>query len=246
MTKPFAPVVRVLTITSMVAALVVGAAFLRAVYDDAGPADPPGAATLSAAGDVVNLDLAATSSRGVAACLTRGFATDPADVEVLYGVLQRRLGGSNPVLVLRNTAGDIRLCDRFGGDSPSEAPLPQATAEQPVVFLAAGRSAWTCAGRTRVLDRFEQSTWLAVAADVTTVRQRFLVNGVPGPWFESRTHNGLVHLQSWLKGPQPASATYAEQFRVLDGSGIDVRQDALPTGQSPLPGCTAGGSAQIG
>lgn len=186
-----------------------------------------------------------TTKDDLANCLDGHFAT-AARVDILYGVQQRRLGGRSPVLVLRNVAGDIRLCDQFGSDNPSQAPLPAATANRPVTFLSTGRSAWTCAGSTRVLDRFEKSTWLVVSADVARVQQRYWVGDVPGPWFESRAQNGYVHLQTWLEGPEPASTKYGEQFRVLDASGNDVRQTALPTRASTLHGCGAVGSAQIG
>ena len=81
---------------------------------------------------------------------------------------------------------------------------------------------------------------------VAKVQQRFWVDGVAGPWFETTAQDGYAHLQSWLKGPEPAGTHYAEQFRVLDAGGADVPQDALPTRRSALTGCSAGGSAQIG
>lgn len=237
----------VVSIAALVGALVVGAASLKSLTGPAEqPASPPVAAGPSADPTVVDLDLGPTSEADVTSCLTPGFAADAAEVDVLYGVEQRRLGGSSPVLVLRNAAGDVRLCDQFGGDSPSQAPLATASPAHPVAFLSNGRSSWSCAGTTKVLNRFEQSTWLAVAPEVSTVQQRYLVGGVPGAWFTSRAQDGYVHLQSWLEGPEPASTRFAEQFRVLDASGDDVPQTALPTRQSLLPGCSKGGSAQIG
>ena len=83
-----------------------------------------------------------------------------------------------------------------------------------------------------------------VSPDVATVRERFWVAGVPGPWFETRAHGGYAHLQTWLQGPEPRS-TYAQQFQVLDADGTAVPQTALPTGKQPLPGCQ-GGSVEIG
>lgn len=246
-------VVPVVSIAALVAALVLGAGALKSLStqnDGTGGTD----GTIAAAPPVVptddpsrtDLDLGSTSADDVTACLTPSFATDADSVDVLYGVRQQRLGGSSSVLVLRNAAGDIRLCDQFGGDAPSQAPLPTATSSRPVAFLSNGRSSWTCAGTTRVLQKFEQSTWLVVAPEVATVQQRYWVGGVAGPWFETRAQGGYAHLQTWLEGPEPAATTYTTQFRVLDAAGDKVDQDALPTDPGALTGCPGGGSAQIG
>jgi hypothetical protein len=240
----------VISVVVLVAALVLGAGSLKSLLDDSRPSDAPvaEAPAMIPTDDesVIDLDLGATSADDVAACLTPGFATDVDSVDVLYGVRQHRLGGSSSVLVLRNAAGDVRLCDQFGGDSPSQAPLPNATAARPVAFLSNGRSSWTCAGTTRVLQKFEQSTWLVVSPDVATVQQRYWVDGVPGPWFKTAARGGYAHLQTWLEGPEPAGTTYGQQFRVLDADGEEVAQEALPTDRSKLPGCSEGGSATIG
>jgi hypothetical protein len=230
----------------LVAALVLGAGYLKALSLHHGPAASPVAAVPSGNASVLVVDDGTVAQADVTACLTAGFATDAARVDVLYGVRQLRLDGSNPVLVLRNAAGDVRLCDQFGPDSPSQSGLPTASPTEPVTFLSTGRSSWTCAGSSKVLDRFEQSNWLVVSPLVAKVQQRFWVDGVAGPWFETAAQDGYVHLQSWVKGPEPAGTTYAEQFRVLDADGIDVQQDALPTRPSALVGCSAGGTAQIG
>jgi hypothetical protein len=236
--------VPVVSIVTMVAALVLGAGALRAVTDDV--VDEPRSGAFAASSDGTDaLDLGPTTSDDVVACLAPDFAVDPQEVDVLYGVQQRRLGGTNAVLVLRNAVGDIRLCDQFGGDRPSQAPLPTASPETPVEFLSNGRAEWSCTGTT--LERFLKSTWLVVSPDVATVRQRYLVDGEPGRWFDTEVQNGYAHLQSWIKGPHPAGATYAEEFRVLDESGDAVRQDVLPTEPTALAGCPAeGGSPEIG
>lgn len=236
-----------LVTAGLVAALVLGAGSLRALsgVDDA--VQQPSAQGSTATSDpVIDLDLGPVGSDEVADCITPDFSDDPSTVDVLYGVQQRHLAGSNPVLVLRNVSGDLRLCDAFGGDSPATAPVPSATAGRPVAFLSTGRSSWQCAGTTQVLDRFERSMWLSVSPAVATVQQRYWIDGRPGRWFRTSAYDGYVHLQSWIDGPRPASTKYAEQFRVLDGSGADVRQTALPTRQSRLPGCSSGGSAEIG
>lgn len=232
----------------LVAALVLGAGSLKALSGSDGPspqvaADPSmSAAPVTAPSDATELDLGPTDADDLAACTTPDFTSEGTDPEVLYGVRQLRLDGTSAVLVLRNAQGDVRLCDRFGTDAPAQAPLPTPTAAEPVAFLSNGRAAWTCDG-TR-LRRFEQSTWLVVSPDVATVRERFWVAGVPGPWFETRAHGGYAHLQTWLQGPEPRS-TYAQQFQVLDADGTAVPQTALPTGKQPLPGCR-GGSVEIG
>jgi hypothetical protein len=232
----------------LVAALLLGAAALKALSGSDGPipkvATGPSSTTAptTTPTDVTALDQGPTDAEDLAACTTPGFTSDGTDPEVLYGVRQLRLDGTSAVLVLRNAEGDVRLCDRFGTDTPAQAPLPTPTAEDPVAFLSNGRAAWTCDG-TR-LRRFEQSTWLVVSPGVATVRERFWVAGVPGPWFETHAHGGYAHLQTWLQGPEPRS-TYAQQFQVLDADGTAVPQTALPTGRQPLPGCR-GGSVEIG
>ena len=243
----FLPVV---SIAALVAALVLGAGSLKSLLSGADgvatPAASAPATNASADPSRTDLDLGATNADDVTACLTPGFATDVDSVDVLYGVRQQRLGGSSSVLVLRNADGDVRLCDQFGGDAPSEAPQPTATASRPVAFLSTGRSSWTCAGTTRVLQKFEQSTWLVVAPEVATVQQRYVVGGVAGPWFETAAAGGYAHLQTWLEGPEPAGTTYTQEFRVLDADGNEVAQDALPTDPAELAGCPEGGSADIG
>ncbi len=244
MTKLADRVLPAVGVAMLVAALVLGAGSLKALSGSDGPspklaADP---STTASPTGVTDLDLGPTDADDLAACTTPGFSPEGTDPEVLYGVRQLRLDGTSAVLVLRNAEGDVRLCDRFGTDAPAQAPLPTPTAAEPVAFLSNGHAAWTCDG-TR-LRRFEQSTWLVVSPDVATVRERFWVAGVPGPWFETRAHGGYAHLQTWLQGPEPRS-TYAQQFQVLDADGTAVPQTALPTGRQPLPGCR-GGSVEIG
>jgi hypothetical protein len=252
MTKLVDRLLPVVGVAMLVAALVLGAGSLRALSGGDGPspqvaADPstttaPITAPTAGPNGVTELDLGPTDADDLAACTTPDFTPEGTDPEVLYGVRQLRLGGTSAVLMLRNARGEVRLCDRFGTDAPSQAPLPSPTAEEPVAFLSNGRAAWTCDG-TR-LRRFEQSTWLVVSPAVATVRERFWVAGVPGPWFETRAHGGYAHLQTWLQGPEPRSR-YAQQFQVLDADGTAVPQTALPTEKRPLTGCQ-GGSVEIG
>jgi len=243
-------VLPVLAAVALVAAVVLGATVLRSLSLDKDRAES-GAASRptsqkSEADPTVAIDRGATTQADVASCLTPEFATDAGQVDVLYGEVQATSSGTAPVLVLRNQAGDLRLCDVFGGDVPAEAPVPAATQADPVVFVSNGRSAWSCEGTDKVLKSFQMTSWLSVSSDVRTVQQRFYVNGVPGPWFTTSAHGGYAHLQSWLEGPEPASSRYAVEYRVLDASGAVAPQKALPTGKKPLPGCTSGGSAEIG
>lgn len=233
----FLPVVGV---AMVVAALVLGAAALRALSAGRDGSSARVVASPSSAespAGVTDIDVGPTDARERAACAAPGYD------DVLYAERQLHFGGTSGVLVLRNAAGDLRLCDRFGSDTPAEAPLPTPSEQDPVVFLSNGRAAWTCDGTT--LRRFEQSTWLSVSPVVATVRERFWVDGVPGPWFETAAQGGYAHLQTWLQGPEP-DAKYAQQFEVLDADGTAVPQTALPTGKEPLPGCTRGGSVEIG
>ena len=235
--------VPVLSTALVVAALLVGIGSLRTLFSDSGgqqgrPSTPPVA-------DVTDLDVGTVADNRLAGCMLPDFAADASRVEVVYGVRQRRLGGSSPVLVARNPAGDLLLCDQFGADRPAEAPAA-GTASQPVAYLSTGRSAWSCGGFDDVLRSFQMSTWLAVSSDVHAVQQRYWVDGVPGPWFSTRARNGYAHLQTWLVGPEPAGSRFAEQYRVLDASGRGLRQTALPTRQKPLVGCAGNGPAEIG
>jgi hypothetical protein len=244
MTKLFGRLLPVVGVVVLVAALVLGAGSLKALSgsDGESPKVTADLSTTASPAEVTDLDLGPTDAHDLAACSTPDFAPEGTDPEVLYGVRQLRLDGNNAVLVLRNAEGDVRLCDRFGTDTPAQAPLPTPTSEEPVAFVSNGRAAWTCDG-TR-LRRFEQSTWLVVSPDVASVRERFWVTGVPGPWFETRARGGYAHLQTWLQGPEPRS-TYAQQFQVLDAQGNAVPQTALPTDKQPLSGCR-GGSVEIG
>jgi hypothetical protein len=244
MSKLVDRLVPVVGVAALVAALILGTDSLKALSgnDGTGPNVAAGASTTASPTGVIDLDQGPTDGDDLSACLARGFTPQGTDPEVLYGVRQLRLAGTSAVLVLRNAEGDVRLCDRSGADTPAQAPLPTPTAEEPVGFLSNGHATWTCDG-TR-LRRFEQSTWLVVSSDVATVRERFWVAGVPGPWFETRAHGGFAHLQTWLQGPEPRS-TYAQQFQVLAADGTAVPQTALPTRAQPLPGCR-GGSVEIG
>ena len=147
--------------------------------------------------------------------------------------------------MLRNAGGDIRLCDQFGGDGPSRRRSPPRPPRRPVAFLSNGRSSWTCAGTTQVLQKFEQSTWLVVGPEVATVQQRY-GRRRRRPLVREPAQGGYAHLQTWLEGPEPAATTYAQQFRVLDADGNEIAQDTLPNAPPRLPGCPEGGSAQIG
>ncbi len=201
------------------------------------PADAPGL-------DRGSIDRGSIGRADVAGCLAPDFATDPALVTVLYGVRQKTPDGSVPVLILRNRAGRIRLCDEFGGDYLAQLPPERATAANPVAFYSTGRRDWNCEQRTQKLRRFTMTEWLSTSAPVHTVRLRFVVDGTPGAWFATRAANGFAHLQAWLDGPLPRGTRLAVQQEVLDATGAPVAQTMLPAGQR-LPGCTAG-SVQIG
>ena len=195
---------------------------------------------------VVDLDVAPTQApAAVRGCLVRGFATDPARVSVVYGLEQRTASSTSPTLVLRNAAGELRLCDELGGDYPSTAPIPRATASKPVAFLSNGRTRWDCT-QHRTLTSLMQTSWLSVASAVDRVQLSYVVDGVPGPWFSTSAQGGFVHLQSWLKGPLPRDTKLQVETRVLDASGSVVRQRTLPTGPQRLATCPGPGSAEIG
>jgi hypothetical protein len=210
------------------------------------PATPVGdltSQTSSPNDSVVNIDLYPTVTEAqVQACLTSTFATTVADAQVLYAEVQKTEGAPVPVLVLRNKAGELRLCDSFGGDAPSVAPVEYADAAHAVRLLSNGRQAWDCDG-TR-LAGFTISHWLSVSDSVDRVELRFLVDGTSSPWFSTQAQRGFVHLRGWL-GEQIAGATITVQTKVLDKAGNPVPQDALPTTPQPLTGCEHG-PVQIG
>ncbi len=233
-----------------VAGVVVGIAGAASLGSTADPG-PRASARLShgspspSSGDpsTVDLDLGPVSTSDVAGCLTKGFAADPAEVTVAYGVEQRTVTGTVPVLILRNRAGQVRLCDQSGRDSPATSPAPTATERRPVAFYSTGRRDWSCTSGDR-LRRFTLTEWLSTAPSVDTVRVRFLVDGTPGPWFRTRAVGGFAHLAAWLDGPLSRGTRITLQHQVLDAAGGPVAQRALPSVQR-LDGCS-GGSAQIG
>jgi hypothetical protein len=224
--------------------VIVGGAALAGLGgpDRTSEAAPRAPRTAPAAEPVLDLDAGELSDlEARAACSTETFAAGQ-DVTVLYAVRQRTEAGDSPVVLLRNSAGDLRLCDAAGPDAPAVLPLPEASDRAPVAFLSNGRAAWDCSGTT--VDGYTATLWLAVGPQVDRVQQRYVVSGQPGPWFSTRARNGFAHLQTWLSGPVAEGATLAVQQRVLDESGAPVAQDALP-GRRPLAGCRDG-DVQIG
>jgi hypothetical protein len=227
-----------------VAAVVGGAAVAGLARSD-GPrvAAPAAGRSTPAADPVLDIDAGELSDEeALTACSTTGFAGG-GDVTVLYAVRQRTEDGTAPVVLLRNAEGDLRLCDADGPDAPAQAPLLEASGQDPVAFLTNGRAAWDCSGTT--VDGYTATLWLAVGPQVDRVQQRYVVRGDPGPWFSTTARDGYAHLQTWLAGPLDEGAAVAVQQRVLDATGAPVAQDALPTRRQPLAGCT-GGDAQIG
>ena len=246
MRKSLGPAMPVVAVVAAVTALVLGSSVVTAMSSARFGADRAGmAASGSTPGPTTELDLGHLSDpRAVAACLVPGYATDPATVQVLYGVRQRRASGSAPVFVLRNAEGVLRLCDATGADGPSQSPLPRLSDAAPIAFLSNGQSTWRCSP-DGMLELQEATSWLLVGPQVQTVQQRYWVGDSPGPWFSTRAQSGFVHLHTWLRGPQEPGTRYAVQSRVLDASGSVVPQQTLPTDPQPLPGC-ARGTAEIG
>src|SRR5262245_47528554 len=228
-----------------IACVLLVVAWVANLGSEAAPPRPDGVSTLASSPDdsLVDLDLRGDVPAGaVEACLTPAFASSAAEVTVLYAKSQKTNGGTTPVLVLRNRAGELRLCDSFGGDAPSVAPVRRATSADPVRLLTAGRQAWDCDGNR--LAAFTLSSWLSVAPKVHRVDARFLIDGTAGPWFTTQPQRGLAHLHAWLS-EQNDGAEVAVQTRVLDKSGSLVDQAALPLKPQQIAACT-GGPAQIG
>jgi hypothetical protein len=193
---------------------------------------------------VVDIDLSPdVTTAELDACLTNTFGKDAAGVSVLYAEVQKTESGQASVLVLRNKAGELRLCDSFGADSPAVLPVKYADAGHAVRLLTNGRQAWECDG-TR-LAGFTVSDWLSVGTVVDTVAVRFLVNGASSPWYTTKAQHGFVHVHGWLAG-QNVGAKVTMQTRIDDKAGHAVHQDALPTHPTPITGCAGGGDIQIG
>lgn len=225
-----------------VAVAVVGVTALRDAGDPETTTAGPAAEPTVLGEDLLVLDRGTVSDiDAVRSCATQQFA-GPRPVEVLYGVRQLAADGEGPVVVLRNSEGDLRLCDAAGPDSPSQSPLPSASDAEPVAFLNA-RAAWDCTGSR--LDRYTAATWLVVDDQVATVRQRLWVDGVPGPWFTTEAVGGFAHLSAWEDGPLPEGTELAAQYEVLDAEGGAVAQEALPVEPAEVGWCEDG-DVQIG
>jgi hypothetical protein len=178
----------------------------------------------------------------VADCAGDGFAGDPEDVDVLYDVVQEAPDGAVPVLALRNTDGELRLCDMTGPDAPAVLPLPQSDAAMPVVELTTGDRVWDC--DETLLAGFRATTWLSTEPDVAEVAQRFVVDGTPGPWFSSTPVGGMAHLQVWLDQQVEDAEIHLEQ-RALHADGSPVGTTWARTQR--IAGCEGtDGEVQIG
>lgn len=225
-----------------VALTLVGMAALRDSGEPAGTAAGPAAEPTVLGDEVLGLDRGQLGeAAALETCSTPRFA-GRGPVEVLYGVRQLAADGEAPVVVLRNEAGELRLCDAAGADSPSQAPLPAPDAAAPVAFLNA-RVSWECTGNT--LDRYTSASWLLVDDRVVTVRQRLWVDGDPGPWFTTEAVDGIVHLAAWEDGPLPPGTDLGVEFDVLDRDGAAVPQGVLPVDPAAVGWCEDG-DVQIG
>jgi hypothetical protein len=230
-----------------VAAVAVGVAAISFPPDPSGDGGP--AATTTSASEpspdasVLEVDHGpGDDPDAVADCAGDGFADDPADVEVLYDVVQEAPDGTTPVLALRNAAGELRLCDMTGPDAPAVLPLPQSDAATPVVELTSGDRVWDC--DETVLAGFRATTWLSTEPEVAEVAQRFVVDGTPGPWFSSTPVDGVGHLQVWLDRQAEGAVIHLEQ-RALHADGSQV--DTGWAGTQRIAGCAGtDGEVQIG
>lgn len=230
-----------------VAAVVVGIAAISVPRGDepgAAASNPPAETSDS----VIEVDQGTADPKALAACLDESFAADPAEAEVLYGVGQLGQDGDTPALVVRNAAGEVRVCDAAEIGPPAVEPLPTVSEDEPLAFLTNGSATWDCDGD--VLSGYQATTWLLVHDGVARVQQRFVVDGTAGPWFSAGVDGGIAHLPAWL-GPQPDGVEIVAEQRALDADGAVVPQKVWPQRQS-LVGCPRGatdgdgdGDAQI-
>lgn len=203
--------------------------------DDHPPSSQP-AAVVGLEGGDVDLDLGPLDATdALATCATPGFvAGDPDGVAVLYG--QRQVTATDPTgsFVLRNRAGKLMFCDMFGDDRPAVLPVPVPTASNPAVLLTSSRRDWSCAGpQGDQVARVRTNLWLAVTDAVASARSRFVVDGVPGPWFGSDRHGGYLHLQSWLASV-PVDTPLQLETEVLDSAGAPLALRDVRRGPQPL------------
>ncbi len=187
--------------------------------------------------DDISLDVAPlTKLAALEHCATRSFAAHPDSVRVLYGVRQLTALGSSRTFVLRNGAGKVLLCDRFGRDRPAVLPLPTTSTSRPAVFLTTGQRRWSCEGTT--LRSFRMTSWLRVQAPVRSARVRYTLDGVPGPWFTAARHGRFIHLQSWVGSAAAGTDVLRVEMQVLDRTGSPVGVRGIPSGPRRLDGCT--------
>lgn len=209
------------------------------IASNAGDDPPPPADRSSLAStpgdDLRELDVSSdVKPRDIEGCLTTEFAKNAKDVEVLYSRIQQSQHGEVPVLVLRNSVGELRLCDSFGGTAPSVAPVRLADDETPVTLLSNGRQSWDCDG-TR-LAGFAISHWLSVGEVVDRVELRFVIDSAFGPWYTTEADEGFAHVHGWLE-MQNNGAAVAVQIRVLSADGEVVPQQTVSLEPQGIPGC---------
>lgn len=212
-----------------VAVIVLLVAWLVGREDPEAPSGDPTALSSQPGDDLVDLDVAGTAEP----CTTG---------EVLYSQSQKTERGVVPVSIVRTPDGDLRLCDSFGEDSPSVAPVEYADSTHAVRLLSNGRQSYDCDGDR--LDGLTISHWLSVSSVVDRAELRFVIDDAAGPWFSSKAKNDFLHLHGWL-GKQNPGAVVAVQIRVLDAAGDVVPQTVLPTSPQTVSGC-AGGGIQLG
>ncbi|HSV39442.1 MAG TPA: hypothetical protein VLI04_11850 [Nocardioidaceae bacterium] len=230
-------------VATAVAVLLVMVSWLAGQFGDGNQGPSAGLAASSGA-DVNELDVPGgeVTEDDIRACLTRPFARSLTEVSVLYSSMQLVEGGEVPVLILRNTSDELRLCDVNGGDHPSVAPIEYADEGTPVRYLSNGRMTWDCDGTK--LSGFNVTQWYSVAPVVARAELRFIIDGTTGPWFSARAQGGFVHVHGWL-GEQNDGAKVQLESRVLDENGAVVAQSEVPTDPQPVMDCD-GRSIQIG
>ena len=217
-----------------VAGLVVLVSWLTSEFGG-GNESPRADLAASPSADVRSIDVSGeVTEADIAACLSRPFALSVDDVTVLYSTVQQVEDGTSPVMVLRNESGELRLCDSFGGDAPSVAPIEYADAKHPVQYLSNGRMAWRCDGTK--LTAFRVTHWYSVDDVVDRAELRFIIDGVEGPWFSAQPENGFVHVHGWLSEQQDGAKVQV-QSRLLDAQGGTVAQSKVPTTPQPVNDC---------
>jgi hypothetical protein len=148
---------------------------------------------------------------------------------ILHPTLVRtRSGGLDWSVVVKSgskTYGCVGPSHGKAGDvSFVTFPAPDKRRTQLGVDTGGGAS-----DRPKGPDDLSNGMWVVAGRGVTTVQQRFVLEGKSGPWFTTPVIDGLAYVHSWAKTASVDGQKIVVQTRQLDRDGeqvgvTDVRQ----------------------